>query len=138
MSVLTTTCEPRTINSWFDELFTSNLEPRSLAGVYPAIEVKEEGDRFIITSEMPGLNKEDIAIEVKNGVLSLSGEKKHEVSEKKEGYFYSERSYGKFGRSFNLGDNVSEDAVEAEYKDGILKVFLKKNKEKEARKISIR
>ena len=137
MSLLTT-YEPKTISNWFDELFTSNLEPRSLAGVYPPVEVKEEGERFVLTAEMPGLLKDDITIEVKNGVLTLSGEKKHEHSEKKEGYFYSERSYGKFSRSFNLGDNVSEDGVDAEYKEGVLKVSLKKNKEKDARRITIK
>jgi HSP20 family protein len=137
MSLLTT-YEPKTISNWFDELFTSNLEPRSLAGVYPPIEVKEEGDRFVLTAEMPGLSKDDIAIDVKNGVLTISGEKKNEQVEKSEGYFYSERSYGKFSRSFNLGENVSEDGVDAEYKEGVLKVYLKKNKEKEARRIAIK
>jgi HSP20 family protein len=137
MSLLTT-YEPKTISNWFDDLFATSVEPRSLAGVYPPVEVREDGDKFVLTAEMPGLTKDNISIEVKNGVLTISGEKKHEHSDKKEGYFYSERSYGKFSRAFNLGENVSEDGVEAEYKEGVLLVTLKKNKEKEAKRISIR
>ncbi|MBL8026479.1 MAG: Hsp20/alpha crystallin family protein [Fibrobacteres bacterium] len=137
MSLLTT-YEPKTLSNWLDDMFTSNLETRSLSSVYPQVEVKEEKDRFVLTAEMPGLNKDDIAVDVKNGVLTLSGEKKHEHADKREGYFYSERSYGKFSRSFNLSDSVSEDGVEAEYKDGVLTVVLKKNKEREAKRIAIR
>ncbi len=137
MSLLTH-YEPKTLTNWFDDLFQSDFSPRALSGVYPPIEVREEKERFVLTAEMPGLNKEDIAVEVKNGVLTISGEKRHEQNEKKEGYYYSERSYGKFSRSFNLGENVSEEGVEAEYKEGILTVRLAKNKEKESKKISIR
>lgn len=137
MSLLTR-YEPRALSTWLDDFFTTGEATRELSGLYPVIEVREEKDHFALTAELPGMSKEDIAIEVKNGVLTISGEKKHERKEEKEGYFYSERAYGRFERSFNLGDNVSEEEVNAEYKDGVLRVTLKKNKAREPRRISVK
>lgn len=124
MSLLTQ-YEPK---SWFDDFFTT---PKA----YPPIEIKEEKDYFELTAEIPKMKKEDISVEVKNGVLSISGEKKQ--AEHKEGYFYSEQSYGKFERSFNLGDNINSENIEAEVKDGTLYIKLFKSV-KDSQKIKIK
>ena len=81
MSLLTR-YEPRSLSTWLDDVLTGGeCAPRSISGLYPVVEVHEEKDHFVMTAEIPGLTKEDITIEVKNGVLTLSGEKKHEKQE---------------------------------------------------------
>jgi len=137
MSLLTH-YEPKVFSTLLDEFFATERSPRQLSGSYPVVEVKEEKEHFVLTAEVPGLSKEDLSVEVKNGVLTLSGEKKYEKREKQEGYFYSERSYGRFERSFNLGENVSEEDVVAEYNNGLLKVALKKKQVKESRRIEVK
>lgn len=125
--------------SWLDNVFADDFwsAPRALSGNYPAVEVREENDHFRLTAELPGMDKGDIHVAVKNGVLTLSGEKKHETKEEKKGYYYSERSYGSFERSFNLGEGVSEENVEASFKDGVLEVKLRKVEEKKPREIQV-
>lgn len=143
---LPTTAESRPISRLWNELFDpyvgfeegSECYPRELSGTYPAIEVKEEKDHYLMTAELPGLTKDDISVEVKNGLLTISGEKKLEKSEKKEGYFYSERSYGKFSRSFRLDEDISEENVEASFKEGVLHVTLRKEKGKESKRITVK
>ena len=139
MSLLTR-YEPRPLSTWLDDVFADDFwfSPRALNGNYPAVEVREEDDHFRLTAEMPGLTKNDVRVAVKNGVLTLSGEKKHEKKEEKKGYYYSERSYGGFERSFNLGDNVSEENVEASFKDGVLEIRLKKIEEKKPKEIEVK
>jgi HSP20 family protein len=137
MSILTK-YEPKTLSSWIDDFYGDFYSPRALSGGYPAVEVKEEKDHYVLTAEMPGLNREDINVVVKNGTLTLSGEKKHEKKEENEGYFYSERSYGRFERSFNLGEKIDENDVEASYKDGVLHITLKKSQEAKPKTVTIK
>jgi HSP20 family protein len=130
--------EPFSFGWLEDELFGADFYPRALTGSYPNIEVKEEKDHLLVTAELPGMTKDDIAVEVKNGVLTLSGEKKHERKEKREGYLYSERSYGSFRRSFRLADNVSEKDVNVSFKDGVMHISLKLERGKEPKRISVK
>ena len=134
--------EPGPISRLMDEAFSpfslSRLEeeffPRALSEIYPTVEVKEEKDHFMVTAEVPGMTKDDLKVEVKSGVLTISGEKKHEKKEKKEGYFYSERSYGSFSRSFRLSENISDKGMETSFKNGVLHVSLKKAKGKDPKR----
>lgn len=102
------------------------------------MEVREEKDHFELTAEVPGLAREDISVTVENGVLALNGEKKHEKKEEKKGTMYSERSYGRFERSFSLGESVSPESVEAEYRNGVLRVRLKKSPKAEPKQIQVK
>ncbi|OGS33813.1 MAG: hypothetical protein A2293_12140 [Elusimicrobia bacterium RIFOXYB2_FULL_49_7] len=138
MSLLTR-YEPQVLSGWLDDFLAKEgwIEPRTLAGTYPVVEVHEEKDHFKLIAEVPGVAKEDLKVSVKNGVLTLSGEKKLEKKEERKGYFYSERSYGRFERTFNLGENISEENVEASFKNGLLEVQLRKNEEKQSREVVI-
>lgn len=100
------------------------------------IEVTEE-DRFIVKAEIPGINKEDVDIFVSDSVMTIKGEKKTEKEEKKEGYYYSERSYGSFMRSITLPSYVDTKKVEANYEDGVLEISLPKSAEVKPKKIAI-
>ena len=84
------------------------------------------------------MKKDDISIEVKDNVLTLTGERKHEKETKKENYHRIERSYGKFSRSFTLPDSIKVDKVKANYKDGILEITLPKAEEAKTKTITIK
>lgn len=103
----------------------------------PRVNVEELEDRFEITAELPGMNKDEINIEVQDGVLTLKGERKYEKEEKEAGYHICERSYGTFQRAFTLPENVKADDIEAEYKDGILRLGLPKAEPQKPKEIKV-
>ena len=127
----------------FDELFDSFFRPvrRNEGGALermPAMDITEKDDHYLIHADMPGLNKEDIAIEVHDGVLSLRGEHQEESEEKQEGkVIRRERRVGRYVRSLTVGDTINEDAIEASYKDGVLTVKLPKKVAPEPKKIQV-
>ncbi|MBM3776464.1 MAG: Hsp20/alpha crystallin family protein [Acidobacteria bacterium] len=90
----------------------------------PAIEVKQEGGRFLVSAELPGLKKEDVKVQVTGDALILEGERKQEKEEKREGYYRSERSYGRFYRSIPLPEGANLDKASAEFTDGVLEVAI--------------
>ncbi len=125
-----------------DKLFSSmfNLENRRY-DLIPAVEIIEKKDKYILKAELPGIDKNDISIEIdENNVLTISGVKKEEIEEnkKEEGYYYSERVYGEFKRSFQLADDINIEKIEAEFKDGVLTIILPKKEEKKSKKITLK
>jgi HSP20 family protein len=107
------------------------------SGWTPALDVFDEKDNFVVKAELPGLKKEDIDINVHNGVLTISGERKQEA-EKKEGQtFRSERYFGRFQRSVTLPAAVDVSKVKASYKDGVLTIDLPKAEEAKPKQIAI-
>lgn len=107
----------------------------------PNIEIKDEGKKFLVTAEIPGMSEKDIDIDLDENVLTLQGERRSEHSEedKKNGSWKSEISYGSFYRTIPLNTEVDEDKVEADYKNGMLRIVLPKKEgmKKKGRKISI-
>ena len=93
-------------------------------GFSPAMDVKEEEGSYIVTAELPGLGEEDVNVVFQSGMLTISGEKKFENEELKDGVRYSERSYGSFQRQISLGDEVDRDNIGASFKDGLLVVTV--------------
>jgi HSP20 family protein len=90
----------------------------------PAIEVQEKDGKLCVTAEIPGVKKEDIKVNIANSTLTIEGERKHEKEEKREGYYHSERSYGKFLRSIALPEGAETDKATAQLKDGVLEVTV--------------
>lgn len=107
----------------------------------PKTDVKDNDSQLMIHSELPGMKKEDIQIDIdeRNRILSMKGEHKHQEEEKTDTYFMRERSSGKFERKFKLPDNVDMGSVKANLKDGVLDITLAKRStpETQAKKISI-
>lgn len=118
----------------FDQL----MEP---IGWMPAMEITENDDALIVTAEVPGISAKDVDISIDDGMLTLSGEKKEEKEEGKEGskFHMWERRYGSFRRSFALPQAVDADRISAKTTDGILTVTVPKTKKAKAqgRKIPI-
>lgn len=90
----------------------------------PTIEVFERDNRMITRVDLPGVKKEDVSVEVADGQLTLSGERRRETEEKKEGFYRSEREYGRFYRAVPLPDGVKFDEVKASFADGVLEVSV--------------
>lgn len=90
----------------------------------PRIEVLEKGNRLVTRVELPGMKKEDVSVEVTDGQLTVSGERKHESDETKGGVYRSEREYGSFYRAVPLPEGVTLDEVKATFADGVLEVSV--------------
>lgn len=110
------------------EPFTPELYPTTV-GWIPTVEVAETDDAFVVTAELPGLERKDVRVEFDNGVLTIAGEKQEEQKTEEERYHVWERTYGTFQRSFMLPAPVNEDQVTAEMRNGVLRVTLPKTVE---------
>lgn len=110
--------------------FASDVEPlERLIGWpgTPPVDFVETDAGFELTAELPGLEPKDVSLSLSNGALVIEGEKKTEREEKDKGYFYSERRYGSFKRSFRLPEGVDVDQIKADFDKGVLKVSLPKS-----------
>jgi len=97
----------------------------------PAVDIYENNDFVVVKAELPGVEKDRISVEVKEGILTLRGERGFDKELKKESYHRIERSYGSFQRSFSLPVSVDQEKVTARFLDGVLEVQLpKKDREK--------
>jgi HSP20 family protein len=106
-----------------------SLGARMSEWVGPASEAKAQNGGYTITVELPGVAEEDVKLSAQNGMLSLKGEKKVEREEKGDTWFFSERQYGNFSRSFRLPPDADETGVSASLKDGVLTITVPKRKE---------
>ncbi len=104
----------------------------------PRVDVKETKDAYELLADLPGLDKKDIKISLQDNVLTLQGERREETKEEEENRYYYERQYGAFTRSFRLPEKVDEKNIQAEYKDGVLKITLRKSEEAKAKQIEIK
>jgi HSP20 family protein len=106
---------------------------------YPRVDIVEGQDAYKISADMPGLDKNNISVEVKNGVLAISGEKKEEKSEREKNRFYHfERRFGSFRREFALPDHVDDEHVDAKYANGVLEITLTKTEAAKPKAIEIK
>lgn len=127
----------RQINRLFEEFPSRkslvDFEPfERFVGAFPAtpaVDFVEKDKEYEITAELPGLDDKNIEVKLSNGMLSISGEKKEEKEEKKEGYHFSERRYGSFRRSFRVPEGVDADKIEASFEKGVLTLRLPKTPE---------
>jgi HSP20 family protein len=105
----------------------------------PASDAKLAEDAYTITMELPGVEEKDIELTVQDGLVRVTGEKKTEREEKGDTWYFSERQYGSFSRSFRLPQDADETGVKAALKDGVLTVTVPKSepKAKAAKKVQI-
>ena len=111
-------------SSLFDLDF--DLLPARIGFNVPSANVTESEKEYLIELAAPGLTKKDFRVEMENGMLTISVEKKEEKQEENGGYSRKEYSYNSFSRSFTLPENCKSDKVDAKYEDGILKLVLPK------------
>lgn len=108
------------------------------AGPQIRMDVKEANGEYLVKAEIPGVNKEDIHVDVEGSQVSIRAEVRKEKEEKKgERVIRSERSYGMASRTFDLGSEIDQGGVKAKYADGVLEISLPKKAGSAARKITI-
>jgi HSP20 family protein len=134
------------MDRWFGNFFKSD-DIMSTGGFfdeagltrYPAVDIEERDNAFVVRAEIPGMQKDDIHVEYHNGYLTIKGEKKFEHEEKKKNFHRIERSYGSFHRSVAIPEEIAEQDIKAEYKNGVLELKLpvKEPAKRSVRKIKI-
>ena len=103
----------------------------------PAMDLVETEDHFVLKADLPGLAEGDVSLEVEDNVLTVSGERKAEHEDKREGYVRVERAYGAFRRSLTLPEGVDPEGVAASFDKGVLEVRIPKPEERKPRRVAI-
>lgn len=136
--------ELNTIQSEMNRLFNSFFEPTSPSDGgtsarrwIPAMDLVESEDDFVLHADLPGLGEDDVKIEVEDNVLTLSGERKIEHEDRKDGYYRLERASGAFRRTLTLPEGVDPEAIKARFEDGVLEVRIPKPEQRKPRKVTI-
>ena len=125
------------VNRVFDAFFGNDAPGARVRRWVPPMDLVETGDDLVLRADLPGLTRDDVELEVKDGVLTVSGERKAEHEEKSEGYYRVERAFGRFSRSLTIPDGVDADAITAEFADGVLEVRIPKPAERQPHRITI-
>jgi len=118
-----------TITSMFDKFFTDGedfYKELSKGTSVPAVNVVESADNYQVEVAVPGKNKEDFKVEIDNHVLCISSENEEEKETEEKNYTRKEYNYSAFSRSFTLPENAKEEAIQASYDNGVLKVTIAK------------
>lgn len=122
----------------FDDMFQQVLAgPAGSRPWIPAVDVVENPNELVIAADLPGVKKENVDVQIEDGTLTLTGARKFEYEERKEGFHRLERSYGSFRRAFTLPDSVDPEKVVAAFADGVLKITLPKKEIAKLRSIKV-
>ena len=113
-------------------------ESLALSEWMPLVDIAEDDKEYVITAELPEVKKEDVRVTMENGVLTFTGERKFEKEEHNKKWHRVERSYGSFARSFALPDDGDAAKVNAEFKEGILKVRVAKSEAARPKQIEVK
>lgn len=115
---------------WVEEATSEELTP--------AIDIREREHDYVVHTDLPGVKKEDIDVNLENGVLTITAESRSEAREEQDGRLLrQERRYGRYQRSLRLGNQVDAGKVQASYRDGVLELVLPKAEEVKPKKISV-
>lgn len=118
--------------------FNEPFFPEEAMNWQPAVDIEKEDGKIKINAELPGVNKDDISIDVNGNVLTLKGEKKDEKEINEEDVYRRESFRGTFQRSFTLDESVNPDDVDAHFKDGVLKIEIPHTEQENRRKIEVK
>ena len=113
-------------------------EPLTVTQWAPSVDIAEDEKEWLVKVDLPEVKKEDVKVTVENGVLAITGERKFEKEEKDKKYHRIERAYGNFLRSFALPAVADGSRVNAEFKDGVLKVHLPKSEKAKPKAVEVK
>ncbi|MBI9085081.1 MAG: Hsp20/alpha crystallin family protein [Desulfobacterales bacterium] len=127
------------INRMFDDTFPHHGQGEDVAMCdwQPAVDILETAAGVVIRADLPGVRKENVSVEVKDNLLSLSGSRNPEASTAEERYFKRERCSGSFHRAFSLQGVVRPDKIRAVFKDGVLEILVAKTEEEKPKRIQV-
>jgi HSP20 family protein len=130
------------LNRFFEEPFGAlapfGEEPWSLTSWSPACDIYETDSEIVVKAELPEVEKENVHVTLENNVLTIRGERKFEENTERENYHRVERSYGEFVRSFTLPSFADPNKVNAEFKDGMLRVTIAKREEAKPKQVEVK
>jgi HSP20 family protein len=139
--------EVRTVQQEMNRLFGTFFDSQAGYGVranggrarrwIPAMDLVEQEDRFVLRADLPGLSEEDVKIELDDNVLTISGERRSEQEERRDGYSRVERASGSFSRSLVLPEGVDADSVDARFENGVLEVSVPKPTQRKPQRVAI-
>lgn len=125
------------INRLFEEVWRGETEELAPATWSPLVDIYEDSESIVIEADLPGLSKEQVSVNVKDNTLTIEGERRLEHQQKRDSYHRLERAYGSFTRSFPLPSSVNVEGIQAEFKDGVLRIHLPKREEAKPRQIAV-
>jgi HSP20 family protein len=128
----------RLMNGQLDTLLLPEESAFAAANWTPAVDIKEETDKFLVRADLPGMEAKDIEVSLENGTLSISGKRESEVKDEKDGYRRIERVYGEFQRQFALPDSADPEKVTATCDKGVLEIAIGKTEARKPKRIAVK
>lgn len=131
---------PSHFDSLFDDFFYPSRRLGREAGEWnwnPVVDVYEDEHNIVLKAELPGVDKEQVTVDVEDGTLTLKGEKAAENQVEEDKYHRRERFYGRFQRSFRLPADVDLDKIKAQFKDGVLRIEVPKPESQKPKQITV-
>ena len=125
------------VNRLFEGTFSHKGDDSTLTAWAPAVDVYETENELVIKADLPDITEKDLDVRVENNMLTVRGERKFEQQVKEDSYLRMERAYGSFSRSFSLPNTVNAEAIQADYKNGVLTVTLPKRVESKPKQVKI-
>ena len=128
------------LDTMFDDFFREGWmrSPTTAPKVFaPNVDIAENEDFYMISADLPGMKKDEIEVAVKDGVLTLSGERHRESESTDAGYHRVEKTYGQFKRSFQLPTKIDEEKIQARHEDGVLEVLIPKTEMSQTKSVKV-
>jgi HSP20 family protein len=125
------------VNRLFENSSARLAGSSALSTWAPAVDIFETENELVVKADVPDVNQKDIDVRVENNMLTVRGERKFEEKTEKENYLRVERTYGTFSRSFRLPNTVNNEAIMADYKNGVLTVTLPKRAESKPKQVKV-
>ena len=127
----------RLFNTFFDSPTPGTGRRAALRSWTPAMDVVEKETEYVLRADLPGLAEGDVNVELDDNILRISGERKSETEESKDGYHRVERAFGRFSRSLRVPEGVSADGIHANFENGVLEVHVQKPEQRKPQKVAI-
>ncbi len=122
----------------FDRVFNSFFDLEPTWTRTPAVDIREEGDKYVLEAELTGLSDKDIDVKVQDNLLTIASKKSEQTEQKKNGYLVKERRNSSFARSFVLPKDADRDKIEASFKNGLLELSIPKLPEAQPKSITVK
>jgi HSP20 family protein len=125
------------VNRLFDSSFPRRSDNSALTTWAPAVDIYETENELVVKADLPDVSEKDLDVRIENNTLTIRGERKFEKKVEEENYLRVERTYGSFSRSFSLPNTVNNEAIKADYKNGVLTVELPKRAESKPKQVKV-
>ena len=128
----------RLFNTFFDQPASAGRGGAPSRRWIPAMDLVETADQYVLRADLPGLDDDDVNVQLEDNVLTISGERKAEHDDRQEGYYRLERAFGAFSRSLTLPEGVDADAIAATFDKGVLEIRIPKPEARRPRRVEIK